>query len=39
MMIGRWLCKLLHPAGYPIRGKYECPVCLRHWRVDWKVTK
>jgi hypothetical protein len=36
-MIGRLLCRLFHPAGYPIRGKYECPVCQRIWRVRWEI--
>ncbi len=30
-------CKSMHPAPmWPVKGRYQCPVCLRSYEVPWE---
>ncbi len=33
-------CKLMHPAPmWPVNGRYQCPKCLRSYRVPWEENR
>jgi hypothetical protein len=33
---GQW-CQIVHPAPmWPVKGYYQCPVCLRAYPVPWE---
>lgn len=29
-------CRIAHPAGWPICGEYECPICRLRHPVPWE---
>lgn len=36
LQIGRGWCRMIHRSPrWPIRGQYECSICLRRYPVPW----
>lgn len=38
--IARKWCYVMHPDPmWPVRGKYQCPRCLRQYQVPWEEPR